>query len=97
MIYVVIAVKNRLPFTRRCLADLSAQHGVDVTTIVVDDGSTDGTLDMLARDFPSTVVLRGDGDLWWTAATNLGVAWALKRATDADYVLTLNNDTSFDS
>ena len=96
MIYVVIAVRNRLSFTRRCLADLAAQTRADVTTIVVDDGSTDGTLEALPREFPSVVVLRGNGDLWWTAATNRAVAWALERATDTDYVLTLNNDTSFD-
>ena len=97
MIYVVIPVHNRWPFTRQCLADLACQSCSDVTTVIVDDGSSDGTSEELPRDFPSVVVLRGDGELWWTAATNLGVAWALERATDADYVLTLNNDTSFDA
>jgi glycosyltransferase involved in cell wall biosynthesis len=93
MIYVVMPVKNRLSFTRQCLADLAVQGHTNVTTIVVDDGSSDGTAEVLAREFPPVVVLSGAGDLWWTRATNLGVTWALNRAADADYVLTLNNDT----
>ena len=97
MIYAVIPVKNRLSFTRRCLGDLAGTVGGEVTTIVVDDGSTDGTGEVLAREFPWVVVLRGGGDLWWTGAMNLGVAWVLERANDRDYVLALNNDTRFDA
>jgi GT2 family glycosyltransferase len=93
MIYVVIPVHDRLALTRNCLDDLSQQDAADMTVVVVDDGSTDGTAETLARDYPSVLVLRGDGDLWWTGATNLGVAWALDRAADTDYILTLNNDT----
>lgn len=97
MIYVVIPVYNRLALTRQCLSDLARQVDVDFTTIVVDDGSSDGTADVLAREYPSAVVLGGDGNLWWTAAMNLGVTWALERAVTGDFVLALNNDTRFDS
>jgi GT2 family glycosyltransferase len=61
--------------------------------IVVDDGSTDGTAESVRKEYPSTVILRADGNLWWTGATNLGVEFALQHAQDGDYVLTLNNDT----
>jgi GT2 family glycosyltransferase len=97
MIYVVIPVHNRFAFTRQCLSDLARQVNVDFTTIVVDDGSSDGTAEVLAREYPSVVVLGGDGNLWWTAAMNLGVTWALERAAAGDYVLALNNDTRFES
>lgn len=91
-VWVVIAVHNRLEHTRRCLAALGRQTAAHLTTVVVDDGSTDGTASALAREFPEVVVLPGDGDLWWTGATNRGVAWALARADEGDFVLTLNND-----
>lgn len=91
MIYIVIPVHNRKRFTRQCLVSLAHQTFKDFKVIIVDDGSTDGTRDMVESEFSEAVVLSGDGNLFWTAATNLGVQYAL--GLNARYVLTLNNDT----
>lgn len=93
MISVVIPVHNRLQFTTACLDSLRHQTSRDFRTIVVDDGSTDGTAETLAADYPEVEVLAGDGRLWWTGATNAGVRLALRDAADDDFILTLNNDT----
>ncbi len=95
MISVVIPVHNRREFTRQCLACLAAQTYRDFQVIVVDDGSTDGTDRMIAQEYPDVVVLRGDGNLWWTEATNWGVRYAQKHrdAGPENFVLTLNDDT----
>lgn len=90
MIYIVIPVFNRKQFTKECLASLREQTFKAFEVIVVDDGSTDGTEAMLKADFPEVIVLKGE-NLWWTAATNLGIAYALKNG--ATYIMTLNNDT----
>jgi GT2 family glycosyltransferase len=45
---------------------------------------------MIESEFPDVVVLRGDGNLWWTRAINMGVEYAL--AQQADYIITLNDD-----
>lgn len=90
-LYIVIPVHNRILFTRECLLSLRHQTRNDFSTIIVDDGSTDGTSEMTRADFPETVILRGDGNLWWTAATNLGVEYALARG--ATHIMTLNDDT----
>lgn len=93
MIYIVIPVHDRRQVTRECLLALRAQTEKDFRVVVVDDGSTDGTWEMLREEFPEVVALHGDGDLWWTGATNRGCAWALTRADAGDAVVTLNDDT----
>lgn len=92
-IYLVIPVHNRLDATRECLESLRAQTYVQYRVVLVDDGSTDGTSDYLRQHYPEMTVLDGDGNLWWTGATNLGVRYVLQHAREDDYLLTLNNDT----
>jgi len=90
-LYIIIPVHNRMHFTRDCLISLQNQTVRDFRIIVIDDGSTDGTRTMIEKQFPQVVLLFGDGDLWWTAATNRGIEWAL--SNHATHILTLNNDT----
>lgn len=91
MISIVIPVHNRKNFTKKCLVSLRNQtHQADYI-IVVDDGSKDGTGEMLAQEFPEVITLSGDENLFWTAAINKGIKLAL--ALGSEYVMTLNNDT----
>jgi GT2 family glycosyltransferase len=90
MIYIVIPVFNRWHFTKACLESLMAQTNGEFVTVVVDHGSTDGTSQCIRSQFPKVIVLTGDERMWWTAATNAGVKYALDKK--ADYILTLNND-----
>jgi GT2 family glycosyltransferase len=91
MISVVIPVHNRKEFTAECLRSLNHQTQPADHIIVIDDGSTDGTSELLRSQFPEVKVLNGDGNLFWTAAINRGIKVAL--ALGSDYVFTLNNDT----
>ncbi len=90
-LFIVIPVHNRIRFTRECLLALQNQTRMDFSVVVVDDGSNDGTAEMIQTEFPETILLHGDGNLWWSAATNVGVDYAL--AHGATHVLTLNDDT----
>jgi glycosyltransferase involved in cell wall biosynthesis len=89
-LFVIIPVHNRRDLTRQCLMDLRAQDCQSFSVIVIDDGSTDGTAEMIRDAFPETILLQGDGNLWWTRAVNLGVREALRRG--AQVVMTLNDD-----
>jgi GT2 family glycosyltransferase len=81
---VVIPVRNHCELTESCLRHQAAQtrpHRV----VVVDNGSTDGTPERLAREWPNVRVLeRGGG---FSAVCNAGAA-----AGDGDVVVLLNND-----
>jgi GT2 family glycosyltransferase len=91
MLCIVIPVFNRLRFTRDCIESLENQTVPADKVIIVDDGSTDGTEEVLNQLYPDVVVLRGDGNLFWTASINMGIRHAL--LLGADKVMTLNNDT----
>jgi GT2 family glycosyltransferase len=87
---VVIPVHNGLDFTRRCLSALGAQEPADFETVVVDDGSSDGTAEFVRTRHPDVTVLRGDGSLWWSGAVNFGCRHAIARG--AEVVVLFNND-----
>lgn len=87
---VSLAVFNSREQTRACLSALLASTGVDLLPVVIDDGSTDGTAEMVASSFPQVSLLRSDGNLWWSGASNLGIRQCLQAG--CDYVLLLNPD-----
>ncbi|QHT69800.1 glycosyltransferase family 2 protein [Rhodocytophaga rosea] len=91
MLYIIIPVFNRKKFTEECLLSLQKQTNTNFKIIVVDDGSTDGTSEMIDKNFSEVILIKAKGDLFWTAATNLGISYALNQ--HATFVMTLNNDT----
>src|SRR6266478_5411898 len=94
---IVAPVHNRKAITLQCLKSLSRidKRGLDVHTVIVDDGSTDGTGDAIRNQYPEVDVIDGDGNLWFTEGTNLGIRRALM--SDPKYVLLINDDQVFDA
>jgi hypothetical protein len=88
---IVIAAWNVRDHLRVCLKSIEAEtqrHAFRV--IVVDNGSTDGTSEMIAAEFPKTTVLRNDANLGFVAGTNRGLRRTLEERDD--YILLLNAD-----
>ena len=94
---IVTPVHNRRAITMQCLRSLSRlnAHGLDIRTIVVDDGSTDGTADAIESQFPDIEVIKAAGDLWFSEGTNVGIRAAL--TTGPNYILMMNDDQVFDA
>jgi GT2 family glycosyltransferase len=90
-IYIIIPVHNRKSMTIACLenlkncGDLQKYH-----ILVVDDGSTDGTAEVIRSQYPNVEILEGDGNLWWTGAIALGMKSAYERG--ATHFIWLNDD-----
>jgi GT2 family glycosyltransferase len=87
---VVIPVHGGLPLTVRCLESLRGCDPLPIMVVIVDDGSPDGTASYLATHFPDVQVVRGEGNLWWGGATNVGCNYAIERG--ARTLILLNND-----
>lgn len=76
--------------TAACLASL-ARCADPTPVIVVDNGSADGSVEVIRSRFPDVVLLAMPSNLGFARAANIGIARALERGADA--VLLLNNDT----
>jgi GT2 family glycosyltransferase len=85
LISVVIVNWNRRELLRACLESLRNQQGVEFETIVVDNGSTDGSPEV-ARAHGAAVV-RNEANRGFCAANNQGIAKAR-----GEFIALLNND-----
>lgn len=88
-ISVVIPSWNTLELTRDCLRSLLHQdQGCTLQVIVVDNGSHDGSADMVAREFPQVLLIRNERNEYFSKACNQGASVAKGR-----YICYLNSDT----
>lgn len=100
---LLIVSWNVAHLLRECLASLLALPSVSleedgsprlaegrIQVVVVDNASTDGTVEMLRRDFPWVSVIASPTNLGFTAGNNLGLAYCQGR-----FILLLNPDTRF--
>ena len=86
---IIIPNYNGLKFMEPCFEALNKQTVKDFKILVVDNGSTDGSVEWLKeRRIPTIFLPENTG---FTGAVNVGI-----RAADTPYVLLLNNDTEVD-
>jgi GT2 family glycosyltransferase len=77
-----------------CLGEVfrqTSQEDLNVSVFLVDDGSTDGTADVVKANYPKVQVLIGNGNLFWNRGMHLAFGAALERGFD--YYFWLNDDT----
>ncbi|MBZ0297534.1 MAG: glycosyltransferase family 2 protein [Anaerolineae bacterium] len=77
--------------TLDCLRSLEHLTYFGVQTIVVDNGSTDGSVEAIREAFPAVTLIETGLNLGFTGGNNVGIQHALEHG--ADYIMLLNNDT----
>jgi GT2 family glycosyltransferase len=90
-ISVVMVNWNGREDTLRCLRSLEAQTDRGFAIVLVDNGSADGSVEAVRREFPRVEILETGENLGFAEGSNRGIA-----ATRSAWVATLNNDTVAD-
>ncbi len=89
---IVIPTFDTASMTLRCVRVVLSSMPQSTEVIVVDDGSRDGTADLLAREAPQARVVRLETNRGFAAAANRGVAAARGRI-----IVLLNSDAVVES
>ncbi|MEO8131391.1 MAG: glycosyltransferase, partial [Bryobacteraceae bacterium] len=87
VVSVTIVTYNSRRFIEPCLDALLRQSGVPFRVVIVDNHSTDGTRDILARYEERMEVILNERNVGFAAAQNQAIA-----ACTSEWVLTLNPD-----
>ncbi len=86
---IIIPNYNGKHFLQPCLESLSKQSCRDFETILVDNHSTDGSIEYMKEYYPEVKILSLDKNRGFSAAVNAGI-----RKASTPYVILLNNDTT---
>jgi GT2 family glycosyltransferase len=91
LVVTVILNTNRKDDTLACLTSLAESTYPRVHTMVLDNASTDGSVEAIVSNFPGIEIVHLGENLGYAGNNNVGIALAMERG--ADWVLVLNEDT----
>ncbi len=92
---IIVLSWNGLEDTAECLESLRALRYPNYEVIVVDNGSDDGSPQMVRHRFPEVSLIENGVNLGFVQGNNLGMSHALRDG--AEYLFLLNNDTRVDA
>ncbi len=94
LVWAVVVNWNGRDVLEPCLRTLLASSYSNLSVLVVDNASSDGSAQFVRDEFPSVRVAEQSSNLGFAAGVNAGLEYTLDEG--ADYVLLLNNDIELD-
>lgn len=91
-ISIIILNWNGLKDTAECLESVIRSDYINYEIIVVDNGSTDGSVTILKEKYPFVTIIENKENIGFVGGCNIGIKAALEK-NGVDYVWLLNNDT----
>ncbi|RMH58292.1 MAG: glycosyltransferase family 2 protein [Deinococcus-Thermus bacterium] len=90
-VYIIILNWNGWKDTLACLFSLEDLDYPSYEIVVVDNGSTDNSVEEIRKAYPQITLLETGRNLGFAGGNNLGIRYALEKG--ANYIWLLNNDT----
>jgi GT2 family glycosyltransferase len=88
LISIIIPNWNGKPFLAECMDSLKEQTFRNFETILIDNGSTDGSAEFIEERYGKFIrIIRNKDNLGFTGGNNIGI-----RAARGEYIVLLNND-----
>src|SRR5260221_7867606 len=84
---IVVVTWNSARYLPRCLAGITGQSWPDIEVVVIDNASTDGSVEIVRNTLPSAHLIANSENRGFSAAVNQGI-----RAATGAYVLLCNPD-----
>jgi len=91
---IVVLNWNGREVLEDCVRSIYALSYAPLEVVVVDNGSMDGSAEMVQNTFGDCILIQNEKNLGFAKGNNQGIEVALERGND--YVMTLNNDTLLD-
>ncbi|MBU2028461.1 glycosyltransferase family 2 protein [Patescibacteria group bacterium] len=89
-VFIVILNYNGLEVLKKCLTSVFKIDYPSFEIVLMDNNSTDGSLEMAKTNFSKAIFIKNEENLGFAAGNNVGIKFALERT--ADFILLLNND-----
>lgn len=93
-VFIIVLNWNRHQDTIECIHSIRKINYPRYEIVIVDNGSTDGSEEILRHAFPDIKFIQNGENLGFAEGNNVGIRYALKNG--ADYTVILNNDTAVD-
>ena len=90
-ICIILLNWNGKKDTLECLGSLEKVDYKRHQTIIIDNGSTDDSVDAIRKAYPNIPLFETKKNLGFAAGNNVGIEWALTK--HFEWILLLNNDT----
>jgi len=94
-VLAIVTCHNRKNLSLAFLRSLASQINlgeINLTTFLVDDGSTDGTSEAVKENFPKVKVFMGDGNLYWAGAVRKALLELKNQPKQFQGILIVNDD-----
>jgi N-acetylglucosaminyl-diphospho-decaprenol L-rhamnosyltransferase len=88
----VIVTWNRKKVLSQCLFSLKKYIQCPYNILVIDNASTDGTSEMVKKEYPEVILVKNNTNFGFGKANNQGIRYLIERNIPFDYVVFFNDD-----